>query len=39
MTSGRCWSPGPPAKRGGRKRYVDMPEVVNGIMYLLSTGC
>jgi putative transposase len=29
----------PPAKRGGRKRDVDMREVVNGIMYLLSTGC
>ena len=29
----------PPAKRGGRKRSVDVREVLNGIMYLLSTGC
>jgi transposase len=29
----------PPAKRGGRKRDVDVREVVNGIMYVLSTGC
>jgi transposase len=29
----------PPAKRGGRKRTVDLREVVNGIMYVLSTGC
>ena len=29
----------PPAKRGGGKRRVDMREVVNGIMYVLSTGC
>ena len=29
----------PPAKRGGRKRSVDIREVVNGLMYILSTGC
>ena len=29
----------PPAKPGGRKRKVDEREVVNGIMYVLSTGC
>ncbi len=29
----------PPAKRGGRKRDVNLREVVNGVMYLLSTGC
>ena len=29
----------PPAKRGGGKRPVDMREVVNGVMYILSTGC
>jgi transposase len=29
----------PPAKPGGRKREVDVREVVNGIMYVLSTGC
>lgn len=29
----------PPARRGGRKREVDVREVVNGIMYVLSTGC
>ena len=29
----------PRAKRGGNKRTVDVREVVNGIMYILSTGC
>ena len=29
----------PPAKRGGNKRRVDVREVINGIMYILSTGC
>jgi transposase len=29
----------PPGKRGGGKRRVDMREVVNGVMYILSTGC
>lgn len=29
----------PPAKRGGGKRRINMREVVNGIMYVLSTGC
>jgi transposase len=29
----------PPAKRGGGKRTADMREVVNGVMYVLSTGC
>ena len=29
----------PPAKRGGRDREVNAREVVNGIMYVLSTGC
>ena len=29
----------PPAKHGGRKREVNVREVVNGIMYVLSTGC
>ena len=29
----------PPAKRGGRKREVVVREVVNGLMYVLSTGC
>ena len=29
----------PPAKRGGNKRSVDIRAVVNGIMYVLSTGC
>ncbi len=29
----------PPAKRGGNKRRVNVREVVNGLMYLLSTGC
>jgi len=29
----------PPAKRGGNKRHVDVREVMNGILYVLSTGC
>ena len=29
----------PPAKRGGGKRRVNLREVVNGVMYVLSTGC
>lgn len=29
----------PPAKPGGRPRTVDMREVVNGIFYVLKTGC
>ena len=29
----------PPAKRGGDRRHVDEREVVNGMMYVLSTGC
>ena len=29
----------PPAKRGGRRRSVNVREVVNGLLYILSTGC
>jgi transposase len=29
----------PPAKHGGNKRTVSVCEVVNGLMYILSTGC
>ncbi len=29
----------PPAKRGGRKREVDIREVMNAILYVLGTGC
>lgn len=29
----------PPAKRGGRKREVNVREVVNGLLCVLSTGC
>ena len=29
----------PPAKRGGRRREVNVREVLNGIFYVLSTGC
>jgi transposase len=29
----------PPAKRGGRKRAVDVREVLNGVLYVLSAGC
>jgi transposase len=28
-----------PAKRGGNKRTVNVREVVDGLMYVLSTGC
>ena len=28
----------PAAKRGGNRRTVDVREVVNGLMYVLSTG-
>jgi hypothetical protein len=29
----------PPGKPGGGKRTANMREVVNGLMYVLSTGC
>jgi len=29
----------PPAKRGGNRRTVSVREVVNGLMYVLSSGC
>ena len=29
----------PPAKHGGAKRTVDVREIVNGIMYVLGSGC
>ena len=29
----------PPGKRGGDKRTVDLREVVNALLYVLSTGC
>jgi transposase len=29
----------PPAKRGGRSRTKDERELVNGVMYVLSTSC
>lgn len=29
----------PPAKRGGRRREVDVREVLNAIFYVLWTGC
>jgi transposase len=29
----------PPAKRGGRQRTVNIREVLNGIFYVLMTGC
>ena len=28
-----------PAKRGGNKRTVNVREIVNGLMYILSSGC
>ena len=29
----------PPAKPGGNKRKVDVRQVTNAVMYVLSTGC
>ena len=29
----------PPAKHGGRRRTVDVREVLNGLLYVLETGC
>ena len=29
----------PPAKRGGRPREVAVREVMNGVLYVLETGC
>ncbi len=29
----------PPAKRGGNKRTVAERDIVDGLMYILSTGC
>src|SRR5579859_1286840 len=29
----------PPAKEGGRPRTINMREVLNGIFYLLKSGC
>src|SRR5262252_6127607 len=29
----------PPAKPGGGKRRTEMRAVMNGVMYILSTGC
>ena len=29
----------PPAKSGGHPRTVDMREILNGIFYVLRTGC
>ena len=29
----------PPAKRGGNRRHVVVRDVVNGLMYILSTAC
>ena len=29
----------PPAKRGWRRRWVVVREVMNGVMYVLRTGC
>ncbi len=29
----------PPARRGGRKRTVDVRAVIDGLLYVLETGC
>jgi hypothetical protein len=33
------WALIPPAKRGRNKRTVSERDIVNGVMYILSTGC
>ena len=33
------WPEIPPAKPGGNKRMVNLRDVVNGVMYILGTGC
>ena len=33
------WALIAPAKRGGRRREVDVREVMNGVLYVLETGC
>ena len=39
MRNGRISSRCPPGKPGGGKRRVAIREVINGVMYILSTGC
>jgi transposase len=29
----------PPGRRGGRRRSVDVWAVLNGVLYVLETGC
>ncbi len=36
---GACCSPSPAGPTRGNKRTVDLREVVNGLMYVLGTGC
>src|SRR5881396_738841 len=36
---GGCRAMVPPAKHGGRKRTIDVREILNGIFYVLWTGC
>ncbi len=33
------WALIAPAKHGGRHREVDVREVLNGVLYVLETGC
>ena len=35
----RLWRSTPDAKGGGDKRTGDVRAVLNGVMYILSTGC
>jgi len=40
MRNGLWWRRySPPAKHGGAHRTVNEREIVNGLMYILSTGC
>jgi transposase len=37
--TGAEWAVLPPARPGGRKRTIDVREILNGIFYVLWTGC
>ena len=36
---GADWPANPAGEKGGNKQTVDVRAVINGVMYILSTGC